>query len=73
MQINERKAYTFKIYVTQKPSLGNKNPKKQKNLNAFILDWTKRGDCRKVTEIYEETKNIKIILIRTLSAEFSQF
>lgn len=28
MQINERKVYTFKFYVTQKPSLGNKDPKK---------------------------------------------
>lgn len=29
-------------------------PKRWQNLNAFPTDWTKRGDCGEVTEIYRK-------------------
>lgn len=40
------------------------------NLSAYILGWTKKGNCGKVTKIYGKTKE-KGILIRSVCTEFS--
>ena len=40
---------------TREPSYENEDPPLQKNwqnLNTFILSWTKRGNCRKVSKTY---------------------
>lgn len=44
--------------VTQALSQRNEapSPPKKQNVHAFILVWTKKGKCGKVTKIYEEAK-----------------
>ena len=36
--------------------LGNEDLKKWKHLNTFILNWTEKDNCGKVTVIYDEAK-----------------
>lgn len=55
---------SIQIYLTQVlldigAFIGNGDPNNWQNLLAFILDWTKRGNCGKVTEVCGEAKERK--------------
>ena len=49
----------------------NEDPKKWWYLLAFILGWTRRGDCGKVLNSVGNWRKIRIILTRSVCREFS--